>query len=136
MQKPNLLALAALSLSIFSLALAAPLVPAFAQTTPPPPPMHSPHGGGGRLKKLADELGLTDAQKAQMKPILMSARQQAQAIKKDSTLTPDARTAKLKALRKSTRQQTMAVLTPDQRAKLKSIRQAKREAKEGVPEAN
>lgn len=132
MQKPTLIALA-----VLSLALAAPLVPSFAQTAPPAPPMHGPHGGGGgRLKKLSAELNLTDAQKAQMKPILTSSRQQMQAIKNDSTLTPDARTEKLKAVRKSTRQQTMAVLTPDQRAKLKSIRQAKREAKEGAPEDN
>ena len=126
MQKPTLIALAALSL-----ALAAPLAPSFAQTPPSAPPMHGPHGGGGgRLKKLAAELNLTDAQKAQMKPILMSSRQQMRAIQADTTLTPDAKAAKLKGLRKSTRQQTMAVLTPDQRAKLKSIRQAKREAKE------
>ena len=132
MQKPTLFALAALSL-----ALAAPLVPSFAQTAPPTPPMHSPHGGGGgRLKKMAEKLGLSDAQKAQMKPILMSNRQQMRAIQADTTLTPDAKTAKIKALRKSTRQQTMAVLTPDQRAKLKSMRQAKRAAKEGAPEDN
>jgi len=130
MQKPTFIALAALSLSIFSLALAAPLVPAFAQTAPPPPPAHGPRGGG-RLKKLTDELGLTDSQKAQIKPILMGARQQARAIQADTTLTPDAKMAKMKALRKSTRQQTMAILTPDQRAKLKSINQARRAAKAG-----
>ena len=130
MQKPNLLTRAALSL-----ALAAPLIPSFAQTPPPAPPMHGPHGGG-RLKKLAGELGLTDAQKAQMKPILMSSRQQMRAIQADTTLNPNAKMAKMKALRKSTRQQTMAILTPDQRAKLKSMRQAKRESKESAPEAN
>ena len=131
MQKPTLFSLAALCLT-----LAAPLAPSFAQTAPPAP-AHGPHGGGGGcLKKLASELNLTDAQKAQMKPILMNNRQQMRAIQADTTLTPDAKMAKMKALRKSTRQQTMAVLTPDQRAKLKSIRQAGRAAKEGSTEDN
>ena len=131
MQKPTLILLAALSL-----ALAAPLAPSFAQSAPPPL-MHSPHGGGGgRLKKLASELNLTSAQKAQIKPILKSSRQQMRAIQADTTLTPDAKTAKLRALRKSTRQQTLAILTPDQRAKWKAIRQAKRKAKIGITEDN
>ena len=126
MTTPNIAVLAALSL-----ALAAPVVPALAQTPPPATPAHGPHGGG-RLKKMADALGLTDAQKAQMKPILMNARQQAQAIKADTTLSDDARKAKLKDLRKSTRMQTMAILTPPQRDKLKAMNQAKRAAKNGA----
>ena len=131
MQKPTLLSLAALCLT-----LAALLTPSFAQTASPTP-AHGPHGGGGgRLKKLASELNLTDAQKAQMKPILMNNRQQMRAIQADTMLTSDVKTAKIKALRRSTRQQTMAVLTPDQRAKLKAIRQANRAAKEGSTEDN
>ena len=118
MQKPNFLLLTALSL-----ALTAPLVPAFAQFAPG----HGQHSG--RLKKLAAELNLTDAQKAQLQPILQSARQQAQAIKADTTLTTDARKAKLKDLQKSTRTQMMAILTPAQRVQLKAINKAKREAK-------
>ena len=126
MQKPTLIALAALSL-----AFAAPLF-----TLPAHAGAQGQKAGGKRLQKLADDLGLTDAQKAQMKPILMSSRQQMQAIQADTTLTPDARMEKMKALRKSTRQQTMAILTSDQRTKLKAIRQAKHEAKEGSTEDN
>ena len=114
-----------------SLALAAPLVPAFAQTAAPAPPMHGPRGGG-RMMKMAAELGLTDAQKAQMKPILMSSRQQMMALRADTTLTPAARLAKMKALRKSTNMQTMAILTPAQRVKLKAMRQEQRDAKAGA----
>ena len=123
MQKPNFFVLAALSL-----ALAAPLLstPALAA--------HGAHGqkANKRLQKMADELNLTDAQKAQMRPVLQNAQQQSKAIKDDATLTPEDRKAKLKEMRKSTRQQTMAILTPDQQAKLKSIRQAKRQAKQGA----
>ena len=131
MQKPNLFVLAALSF-----ALAAPLLSLPAQAGP------GAHGqkAGKRLQKLASDLGLTEAEKAQMKPVLMSSRQQAKAIKDDTTLSADDRQAKMKELRKSTRQQTMAILTPDQRTKLKAIRQAKREAKrdakQGVPTDN
>ena len=127
MQKTNLIALAALSL-----ALTAPLLPAFAQSAPPPTTAPAHGHRGGRLAKLADELALTDAQKTQLKPILQDARQQAKAIKDDTTLTPDARKAKMKDLQKSTRSQMLSILTPEQRAKLKSINQAKRQAKENA----
>jgi Spy/CpxP family protein refolding chaperone len=128
MQKPNFLILAALSL-----ALTAPLAPAFAQFAPG----HA-HAGArikkadGRLKKLGAEIALTDAQKAQLKPILQNGHQQAEAIKNDTSLSADARKAKLKDLKKSTRTQMMAVLTPTQRTQLKAVRKEKRQAKKGA----
>jgi len=116
MKKPILAALAALTLS---LAIAA--APILAQTAPGQARAH-----GGKLKKIANELNLTNAQKAQLKPIFQSARQQARAIKADTSLTPEARKAKLKELGRSARQQMLAILTPEQRAKLKAINQAHR----------
>ncbi len=120
MQKINVLALASLSL-----ALAAPLTPAFAQTPPPPPPMmHGPMGGGhggGRMQRMGDALGLTDAQKSKMMPILMGSRQQMEAIRNNPKLTPNARMAKMMAMRKSSNAQIMAILTPAQRAKMKTM---------------
>ena len=126
MQKPNFLVLAALSL-----ALTAPLLtPAFAQFA------HTAHAhgqrSGKRLKKLAAELNLTDAQKAQLKPILQSSRQQAEAIKNNATLSEAARKSQLKDLRKSNRSQMLTILTPAQRTQLKAMRQAKRQAKNGA----
>ena len=122
------------ALTTLSLGIAAAAVPVFAQTDAPTPPTMAapahPHRGGGRLQKMAAELNLTDAQKAQIKPILMSTRQQAQAIKADTTLTPDARKAKMKDLHKSANAQMMAILTPTQRAQLKAIRREKRAAKD------
>lgn len=123
MQKPNFFVLAALTCALAALFV---IVPAHAG-----PHAHGPKAGK-RLQKLSSELGLTNAQKAQMKPVLQAARQQAKAIKDNATLSADDRKSRLKELRKSTRQQTLAVLTPDQRAKLKSIRLAKREAKQGA----
>ena len=119
--------LAAMAAAAFGLA-AATVAPTFVQAAP-----GGAHAGkgGARLKKMADALGLTDAQKAQMKPIVMGARQQAKAIQDDTTLTPEAKTAKLKELRRSTTQQMMAILTPEQRTKLKAMRAERREAKQG-----
>ncbi len=129
-------------LAACSLALAAPLVPAFAQAPPPPPmhgpmmggPMHGPMGGmrgGGRMKMMADELGLTDAQKAKMQPILMSSRQQMMALRANTTLAPAARMAKMQTMRNTMNAQMMAILTPAQRVKLKAMRQQMRQGQPG-----
>ncbi len=127
MKIPNFAVLAACSL-----ALAAPLAPAFAQAPPPMHgpmmggPMHGPMGGmrgGGRMKMMADQLGLTDAQKAKMQPIMMSQRQQMMALRANTTLTPAAQMAKMQSIRKASNMQMMAILTPAQRTKLKAMRQ-------------
>lgn len=108
------------SLAALSLAVSVAVSPASAQFAP-----RAAHAqGGGKLRKIANELGLSDAQKAQLRPLYQSAHQQAQAIKADTTLTTDARKAKLKELARATRQQMLAILTPAQREKLKDIRQA------------
>lgn len=115
-----------------SLALAAPLAPAFAQA--PPPPMHGPMSGtrgGGRMKMMADQLGLTDAQKAKMQPILMSSRQQMMALRTNATLTPAVRMAKMQSMRKAMNAQMMAILTPAQRTKLKAMRMEQHQARGG-----
>ena len=115
------------TLFALSLALAAPLVPAFAQTPPPPPMMHGPMGGGygshggGRMQRMGDTLGLSDAQKSKMMPILMGSRQQMEAIRNNPKLTPNARMAKMMAMRKTSNAQIMAILTPAQRAKMKTM---------------
>ena len=129
-------------LSLCSLALAAPLAPAFAQAPPPPPmggPMHGPMGrpmmggprGGGRMQRMADELGLTAAQKAKMKPILMSRRRQMMALRANTTLPQAARLAKMQSMRKSMTAQMMAILTPAQRTKLQAMRLEQRQAGAG-----
>ena len=46
------------------------------------------HRGMGQLKKLADYLGLTDDQKAQIKPIMKSQAEQVKAVRADTTLSP------------------------------------------------
>ena len=82
------------------------------------------HAGhhGGKLGKMAARLGLTDAQKAQLKPMMKAQHQQAKAIKADTSLTPEARKSQLKALRQTTRRQMLPILTADQKAKLSATK--------------
>lgn len=77
---------------------------------------------GQKMQKLAEELGLTDAQKAQMKTIADSLRKQATAVRDDTTLSVDAKRTKVEAIRKDIHKQMMAVLTPAQKEKLKQMR--------------
>ena len=115
-----------LAMAALSAALAAPLVPAFAQA--PPPMMHSTHGG-----QMPNPLGITDAQKARMRPIFMNAGRQYQALQANTSLSPAARMAKLQALQKSSQMQMMAILTPAQRSKMKAMIQARANMRPGGP---
>ena len=118
------LTLAAVTLGLVT----AVIVPVSVQAAPGAKPAKMP---GARMQKMADTLGLTDAQKAQMKPILMSAAQQRRALQTDATLTPQAKMDKMKEIGKSANKQMMAILTPAQREKMKAMRQQQRAAKAG-----
>jgi len=120
-----------LALAAVTLGLAATsAVPNPVQAAPGAHPAKAP---GARMQKIAAALGLTDAQKAQMKAIGQGIGQQAKAIQMNASLTPQAKQAKMMDLRKSMNQQMMAVLTPDQREKLKAMRRQQGGAK--VPKA-
>ena len=81
---------------------------------------------GERGEKFAKELNLTPEQQADLKSIRENMKQQAQAIKNDSSLTPDQKKAKFKELRKSSHEQMMAKLTPDQQTKFKEMKKEHR----------
>ena len=82
-------------------------VPAVAQEQQAPPPVTQSHGD--RMMHRFDNLNLSDAQRSQIQTLMQNYRQ---AHPKGSAPDPDAR--------KALRQQIEAVLTPDQRAQLKS----------------
>ena len=118
-----------LTLAAVTLGLAASLVvPNPTQAAPGAHPAKAP---GARMQKMADALGLSDAQKAQMKPIRQNAMQQMRALRVDTKLTPQAKMDKMKDIGKSVNKQMMAILTPAQREKLKAMRQQQRAAKGG-----
>ena len=84
------------------------------------------NGGGQRGQRFAEALNLTPQQQTDLKTIHENQRQQAQAIKNDTSLTPDQKKAKFKELRKSSREQMMAKLTPEQQEKFKEMRKEHR----------
>lgn len=79
-----------------------------------------------RGQKFAEALNLTPDQKEALKSIRENERQQAQAIKNDSSLTAEQKKAKFKELRKSSHEQMMAKLTPEQQEKFKELRKEHR----------
>lgn len=80
-----------------------------------------------RLQMLSEKLNLTDDQKTKLKPILQDQAQQFKAVHDDTSLTDEQRAAKKKSIRQSTQEQINAVLTPEQQAKLKEMKQEKME---------
>ena len=96
----------------FSLALAAPLIPAQAQ-------MPAPHGAPRQNPETA--LGLTPAQKAKLTALAQNAQQQILAVNANRSLTPAVRMAKMRAVGQNFTVTMMALLTPAQRAKAKAM---------------
>lgn len=90
-----------------------------------------PQDQNQRGERFAEALNLTPEQKTDLKSIRDNEKQQAQAIKNDSSLTADQKKAKLKDLRKDSHQQMMAKLTPDQQQKFKEMRKENRGHRHG-----
>jgi Spy/CpxP family protein refolding chaperone len=76
-----------------------------------------------KLQQISSELNLTDAQKAQLKPILQSEVQQFQAVKNDTSLSPDQKQAKVKEIQQTYRSQMSSVLTPEQQKKWATMKE-------------
>ena len=112
-----------MTLSRFALpvALFLSIAPLFAQAPPPNAPMHGQRGA--RARAMADSMHFTDAQKAQLRTILVSAGQQVQALQANTSLTQSVRTAKMQAIQQRVRTQMMAILTPAQRAHAQAMAQ-------------
>jgi Spy/CpxP family protein refolding chaperone len=76
-----------------------------------------------RLKMLTEKLNLTDDQQAKIKPMLEDQSKQMKAIHDDASLAPADKQAKMKEVHESSIEKMNAVLTPDQQAKWKQMRQ-------------
>lgn len=123
-----------LLLAIFPLALAVVLVAsltAYAAQTAPATQGHSATGGSmmgpmtpeNRLKMLTEKLNLTDDQQAKLKPIIEDQSKQMKAIHDDTSLAPTDKQAKMKEIHESSIEKMNAILTPEQQAKWKQMRQ-------------
>lgn len=88
--------------------------PAAKRLLPPRPKVTAFHRALARLD-------LTDAQKAQIKSIEQALAAKVKALRADTTLTPEQRRAKVQAATKEAREKILAVLTPEQRQKLRAL---------------
>jgi hypothetical protein len=75
------------------------------------------------LKMLTEKLDLTEDQQAKLKPILEDQSKQMKAIHDDTSLAPANKQTKMKELHNSSVEKINAILTPDQQAKWKQMRQ-------------
>lgn len=86
------------------------------------------HGMEGRRKqrieRMAQELNLSAAQKAKLRPIMEDSHRQMMSIRKDTTLSVEVRMAKRRALQRSTRERIAAILTADQKRKFAAMKKA------------
>ena len=86
------------------------------------------------LQMLTEKLNLTDDQKAKIKPILENLAQQMKAVRDDASLSPEQKKAKMHAIHESFHDQINSVLTPEQQAKLKQMKQEAMEKHKGMKE--
>lgn len=81
-----------------------------------------PEGPGGFGPRIAQELGLTDAQKQQIQNYLQDARSQMEVLRNDTTLTQEQRREQARSIRENTQARLKSVLTPDQQARAEQLR--------------
>jgi Spy/CpxP family protein refolding chaperone len=118
------------------LAIALPLSMVAQTEAPPAQPQgqmgdhqHMGRMGGGppspqqHLDHLSKMLNLTDDQKTKIKPIIEDTDAQAQNLRKDTSLSPQDRHAKMRDLHDKSMTQIRGLLTPDQQAKLDTMKQ-------------
>lgn len=86
-----------------------------------------------RLDRMTKELNLTSDQQEKLKPILESQDQDWKALHSDTSLTPAQKKAKAKEMHEKYAPQVNAILTPEQQAKWKQMKQeAWEKHKEGM----
>jgi len=94
---------------------------AFAAPAPDPnSPAHRNRGTAAQrpardfLQELSEKLNLTDAQKAAIKPILVTEANEIKAVHQDSSISDGQKQAKVKEIRDNGREKINALLTPEQ----------------------
>ena len=114
----------------------------FAQTSQdtqaPAPENHAGHyiaeSVDQHLQMLSEKLNLTGDQQAKLKPILQDNMEQIKAVRGNSSLSEEQKHAKLKSIHDSMHDQINAMLTPEQQAKFKQMRQEQMEKHKGMKE--
>ncbi|ADV82168.1 hypothetical protein [Terriglobus saanensis] len=118
------------TLLIAALALSLVGAAAIAQQTAPapqndaPPAQHERHHSPNPHKMamhLSKKLGLSPDQTAKLEPILADRQQKMQALRADTSLTPDQRKQQRHAIGKDSQEQLTGILTPEQMQQLKAM---------------
>ena len=105
--------------------------------TPPSQQQATPPAAAQQRDPVAEALKLTDDQQAKLQPIIQEEMSQINAVRSDTSLTPDQKQQKVDQIRQTQFPKIQAVLTPDQRKKLAEMQeQAKQRANQGNPPAN
>ena len=86
------------------------------------------------LQMLSEKLNLTDDQKEKLKPILQDQMQQMKAVREGGSLSEEQKRAKMKSIHESLHDQINVVLTPEQQAKFKQMRQEQMQKHKGMEE--
>ena len=110
--------------------------PADGQQQGPPPDgqMQGPPQGGQRgmdperrLQMMQQRLNLNDSQAAQIRQIFTESRAQMEALRSNTSLTPEDRRAQMMTLHQGEQSRVRAVLTPDQQTKYDAMQARMRE---------
>jgi len=83
----------------------------------------NPHKMAMRLSK---KLGLSPDQTAKLEPVLADRQQKVQALRADTSLTPDQRKQQMRAIGKDSQEQLAGILTPEQMQQMKAMRHGRR----------
>ena len=112
--------------TLFALgALFAVAAPTLAQTpAPTKPAKHEKHAA--KLPKYLADVALTSEQTEKFQVIHKASAAQAKAVRADAKLTADEKKAKLAEIKQDTRAQVIALLTPEQKAKVKAEHKGKK----------
>ena len=116
----SLLALGAL------FAFAAPTLAQTPAPAPVKPVKHAKHAA--KLPKYLADVALTPEQTEKFQAIHMASATQTKLVRANAKLTEDEKKAKLAEIKKDTRAQVIALLTPEQKAKVKAERKGKKGA--------
>ena len=119
---------AALALSLIGTA-------AIAQQTTPAPQTDAPAAQHERhhapdphkmAMRMSKKLGLSPDQTAKIEPVLADRQQKVQALRADTSLTPDQRKQQMHAIAKDSQEQLAGILTPEQMQQMKAMHHGRR----------
>jgi protein CpxP len=97
------------------------------------PGQAAPSQSGPAQSSEDNPLGLTEDQKAQLRPIVMKENQDMEAVRNDTSLTQEQKIAKANQIRDAASPKIKAILTPEQLQKLSEMQRARQQQNQSAP---